>query len=139
MILADTNVFSALMRTPREAVVVRWLDSQPHASVWISSISILEIRFGLEIMSSGRKRSALTAAFEHLVTNILDSRIALFDAAAAEEAAKVMAVRRARGRPGEQRDTMIAGIALANRATIATRNQRHFDDLQCQVVDPWSF
>jgi len=55
----------------------------------------------------------------------------------AEQAATLMDVRRRAGRPGETRDTMIAGIALAQRATLATRNIRHFDDLAVPVVNPW--
>jgi predicted nucleic acid-binding protein len=69
--------------------------------------------------------------------NDLEGRILPFDLAAAEEAAKLSADRRTVGRSGESRDTMIAGIALAQRATLATRNVRHFADLRVPVVDPW--
>jgi len=62
----------------------------------------------------------------------------LFDRAAAEHAALLMARRKSAGRPIDLRDTMIGGIALAQRATIATRNVRHFADLDVPVVDPWS-
>jgi len=67
----------------------------------------------------------------------IQGRIALFDAAAAEQAAELVALRRLRGRPVELRDTMIAGIALASRATLATRNTSHFADLSVPVVNPW--
>jgi len=138
MILTDTNVLSALMQAQPDQAVVYWLDRQPRASVWIASITVLEIRFGLEIMTAGRRRSALSAAFERLLSEVIESRIASFDSAAAEEAAKLMASRKAHGQPGELRDMMIAGIALASRAAIATRNVRHFADVSCQIIDPWS-
>ncbi|HTX77494.1 MAG TPA: type II toxin-antitoxin system VapC family toxin [Terracidiphilus sp.] len=138
MILADTNVLSALMQAQPDPAVVQWLDQQPRASVWIASITVLEIRFGLEIMTSGKRRSVLSAAFEKLLSDGIESRIASFDSAAADEAAKLMASRKGRGQPGELRDTMIAGIALANRAAIATRNVKHFADVSCQVINPWS-
>jgi predicted nucleic acid-binding protein len=54
------------------------------------------------------------------------------------ESAKLAGIRRRTGRPGELRDTMIAGIAIARRATLATRNIRHFDDLSVPVVNPWT-
>ncbi len=62
----------------------------------------------------------------------------LFDANAATQAAELAAQRKARGRPVDMRDTFIAGIALARRATLATRNMRHFDDLSVPVVNPWA-
>lgn len=60
-----------------------------------------------------------------------------FDSAAATEAAALAATRRKTGRPVDMRDTQIAGIALARRATLATRNVRHFQGLNVPVIDPW--
>ena len=137
MIIIDTNVLSALMRQPPDPKVVAWLDQQPRTSVWTTSLTLLEIRFGLEIMATGKRRSLLMQAFEGLL-DMMGQRIAAFDAAAACEAADLMASRKRRGRPGELRDTMIAGIVLAHRATLATRNLRHFEDLSVLVVDPWA-
>jgi predicted nucleic acid-binding protein len=67
----------------------------------------------------------------------LEVRVLPFDHAAAEQTATLIGQRKRAGRPGELRDTMIAGIALAQRATLATRNVRHFEDLTIPVVDPW--
>jgi predicted nucleic acid-binding protein len=61
-----------------------------------------------------------------------------FDSAAATEAASLAATRQKNGRQVEMRDTQIAGIALARRATLATRNLRHFVDLKILLVDPWT-
>jgi predicted nucleic acid-binding protein len=137
MIIIDTNVLSALMRQPPDPKVVTWLDQQPRTSVWTTSLTILEIRFGLEIMAAGKRRSLLMQAFEGLL-DMMGQRIAAFDAAAAREAADWIASRKRRGQPGELRDTMIAGIALAHRATLATRNLGHFENLSVLVVDPWA-
>lgn len=68
----------------------------------------------------------------------LQSRIAQFDAAAANQAAELAARRKTGGRPVDMRDTFIAGIALARRATLATRHVKHFDDLTTPVVNPWA-
>lgn len=138
MTLLDTNVLSALMRKTPDPQVVAWLDRQPRTSVWITSVTILEIQFGIRILAAGRRRAMLTEAFEAIVTEEIAERVANFDAAAARLAAGLMAARQKKGRPTDLRDTMIAGIALACHATLATRNTRHFEDLSVPVVDPWS-
>jgi toxin FitB len=137
MIILDTNVLSALMHRTPDISVVAWLDRQPRTSVWTTSITILEVRFGLQVMPGGKKRSVLIEMFERVLTEKIERRVAPFDTLAAQHAAELMAVRQKNGRPGELRDSMIAGIVLASRATLATRNASHFDDLSISVVNPW--
>jgi predicted nucleic acid-binding protein len=137
VIVLDTNVLSALMREAPDPEVVAWLDEQPRNSVWISAITVLEVRFGLQVLPAGRRRSRLNLAFDRLLEDTIEQRIALFDFAAARHAGDLMAARQRKGRPGDLRDTMLAGIVVAHRATLATRNLRHFDDLPVTVVSPW--
>lgn len=137
MILLDTNVFSALMKVAPDKTVAKWLDRQPVSSIWTTSITLMEIRYGLQIMSVGRRRSDLTNALTILLEEKLQGRIASFDISAADHAAELLALRKFKGRVVEFRDTMIAGIALAARATLATRNTAHFQDLSIPVVNPW--
>jgi hypothetical protein len=118
MIILDTNVLGALMRKVPEAPVVVWLDRQPAESVWITSITLFEARFGLALLPSGRRRRTLEAAFARLVKGDLENRVLDFDSAAATEAASLAAARQKSGRPVDVRDTQIAGIALARRAGI---------------------
>jgi toxin FitB len=138
MIILDTNVLGALMRTAPDAPVVTWLDLQPTESVWITSITLFEARFGLALLPAGRRRQVLESAFARLLTDDLENRVLDFDSAAATEAASLAAARQKGGRPVDMRDTQIAGIALARRATLATRNVRHFADLKISVVNPWA-
>jgi predicted nucleic acid-binding protein len=137
MIVLDTNVISALMRKEPEKPVVKWLDGQPAASVWITAITVMEIRFGLQIMPKGRRQDGLIRSFELMLKSMIEGRIASFHAEAGSHAAELMARRKRIGRPAEVRDTMIAGIVLANRATLATRNVQHFEDLAVTVINPW--
>ena len=137
MILLDTNVVSALMEA-RETQVLKWLDGQPKASIWITSITVMEIRYGLQIMNLGRRREALAKAFQDVLELDIEQRIVPFDAAAGQQAGELMAERKMRGRVMDIRDTMIAGIALATRATLATRNTAHFADLTVPVINPWA-
>jgi predicted nucleic acid-binding protein len=137
MIILDTNVLSALMRRIPDKDVIAWLDKQPRTSIWTTSLTILEVRFGLQTMPVGKRRAALMRAFETVLADKIGRRIAPFDTAAAQQAGDLMAVRHKQGRPGELRDTMIAGIVLACHATLATRNTSHFEDLSVPVINPW--
>jgi toxin FitB len=137
MIILDTNVVSALMRNPPDAKIVAWLDQQPRASIWTTSITLFELWFGLEIMPPGKRRSSLSETLE-LILERIEGRVATFDFAAAQQAADLMALRQKKGQTGEMRDTMIAGIAIAQNATLATGNVVHFQDILAPVVNPWN-
>jgi len=136
VIILDTNVISALMYQVPDKRVVAWLDQQPRDSVWTTAITVLEVHFGLQLMASGKRRSALIQAFDLLLEKI-GRRVAPFDAAAAQQAGDLMASRQKKGTPGDLRDTMIAGIVLARHASLATRNVGHFEDISAPIVDPW--
>jgi len=138
VIILDTNVLGALMRTAPEAAVVAWLDRQPAQSVWITSITLFETQFGLALLPIGRRRQMLETLFARLLNEDLENRVLDFDSAAATESASLAALRQKSGRPVDMRDTQIAGIVLARRATLATRNVRHFRDLKISIVDPWT-
>ena len=137
MIILDTNVLSAMVQPRPDEHVVAWLDKQARSSMWITSVTIFEIQFGLQILPVGKKRSLLTRTLESVLTDDIGGRVAPFDTTAAEHSAELMASRHKNGRPVELRDTMIAGIALACHATVATRNVSHFEDLSVPVVNPW--
>jgi toxin FitB len=138
VIILDTNVLSALMQRKADTAVVQWLDAQPPTSIWITSVTLFESRFGLALLPAGRRRAALEATFERLLDEDLEHRVLPFDSEAATQAAALSAARQRAGRPVDIRDTQIAGIALACRASIATRNLRHFEGLSVRVIDPWT-
>jgi predicted nucleic acid-binding protein len=137
MIVFDTDVLSEAMRETPSPDFTAWFDKQPRLTVWTTAVSLLEIRFGIERLPIGRRRSALTMALEQVLVLDIEGRVLPFDADAAAETAILMAERQRAGRPGDLRDSMIAGIAIARSATLATRNTRHFADLPVSVVDPW--
>jgi len=137
VIILDTNVLSALMRTRLDAEVAAWLDRQPAESVWITAITVFEARLGIAVLSPGRRRQQIESAFAKVVREDLEGRVLDFDQASAERAAALAAERQRVGRPVDFRDTQIAGIALARRGTLATRNIRHFEDLSVPVINPW--
>jgi len=138
MIILDTNVLSALMRAGESDVPQAWLDAQPWPSIWTTSVTLYEIRFGILCLPPGRRRSALLAKATLAIEDRLGNRVAPLDAAAAQAAAEVMAKRGAAGRAIDIRDSFIAGIALSRRAALATRNLRHFAGLDIRLINPWA-
>ena len=137
MIILDTNVLSEVMRGAPDARVVAWLDRQPFESIWITTMTVFEAREGLALLPDSHRRQSLELSFVLLLRDDLENRVLNFDADAAVAAATVAANRRLAGRSIDVRDTAIAGIAVSRRATLATRNVRHFDDLDIPVVNPW--
>jgi len=138
MMILDTNVLSALMQRQPDLAVVEWLDRQSADTVWITSVTLFEARYGLKLLADGERKALLEQRFDELVQLDLANRIAVFDVRAAEQAAHLAVDRKARGRPVDMRDTFIAGIAIARGATLATRNAKHFEDLPTPVVNPWA-
>src|ERR1700730_15156781 len=138
VIVLDTNVLSELMRREPDVKITAWLDRFARQDIWITAISIFELRFGIELHAKGRRRSEL----EHSLVQILDSgfqdRILNFDEKAANAAALGSAKQRLIGHSQEVRDTFIAGIAISRNADLATRNVRHFRGMYIRVIDPWA-
>jgi toxin FitB len=88
-------------------------------------------------MPEGKKKVSLSEDFERLLDRI-DHQIVAFDEAAARFAAELVGSRKKKGRVGDLRDTMIAGIVLAHGASFATRNVAHFADISATIVNPWN-
>lgn len=121
MILLDTNVLSAVMNDSPAPAVTLWLDSQVPDQVWTTAVTVFELRFGLQRLPEGRKRRKLETAFSALIDEDLAGRIVPVDRAAVD-AAGALAVRR----------------EAAGQAAIATRNTRHFADLDVCLENPWA-
>jgi predicted nucleic acid-binding protein len=138
VIVLDTNVVSELMRRTPDPKVVAWVDSQPPESLWTTSITVFEIRFGLALLVPSRRRRQLEDAFALALEDDLEGRILSFDESAAQAAGALAARRRRAGRTVEFRDAMIAGIVVARKASLATGNGRHFAGLDLTIIDPWS-
>jgi toxin FitB len=136
VIILDTSVLSALMRDIPDRTALEWLDQQPEYSIWTTAITVFEIQAGIGAMPEGRRKSALAEEFARLLDEI-HHRISVFGEEATRQAAKLAADRQKRVRPAEVRDIMIAGIVLAQNATLATRNPAHFSDIAAKVINPW--
>ncbi len=137
MIVLDTNVVSALMLDQPDAAVVRWLDQQAPHSIWTTSITVFEVRYGIARMAAGARKRRLSTLFDALLKDDLRGRVVDFDTPAAEHTAALMVELQSAGRQIDLRDGMICGIALASQAHVATRNVRHFASTPVPIVNPW--
>jgi predicted nucleic acid-binding protein len=126
------------MRDVPDRRIVDWLNRMPEASIWLTTISIFELRHGIELLADSRRRRQLENHFAHVLDTDIQGRILPFDENAAAIAATIAARRRQNGQLTKIRDTFIAGIIVSRRADFATRNVRHFKDLKIQVLDPWA-
>ena len=138
MIILDTNVVSALMRQDVDVSRGRMARQPTTESIWITAVTVFEVNFGLELRARGRRRRQFEVAFARALDEDFEGRILPFEQSAARAAASIAARRRQAGRPIEIRDAQIAGIAAARRATLATRNTRHFAELRISRIDPWA-
>ena len=137
MILLDTNVVSAVMAPAPVASVLHWLDRQDTASLYLSTITIAEIAYGIRVLPAGRRRRELRERFEQFVARGFEQRVLAFDSAAALHYAEVMGYRKELGRPMSVPDGQIAAVARAHRFSVATRNVRDFDECGLDVLNPF--
>ncbi len=139
MIILDTGAFSAVLKRqpPDFGKVVSWLDHQQDEDLCITTITLFEILSGIEKMPDGKKRRMLEQSLSQAVGELLTDRVLPFDRIAAKAAGDLYGARRRDGLAVGSADTQIAGIAIAQNASIATRNVRHFADLQIPVINPW--
>lgn len=137
MILLDTNVISEPMRRAPELAVVGWLNGQKDVALFTSSITIMELRFGLERLPEGKRKADLWAVLDFTLSRLIGPRILSFDTAAALEAAHIAAQAEADGNPIGQADAQIAAIARTHGFAIATRDAPPFQRAGLDVINPW--
>ncbi|WP_420113859.1 type II toxin-antitoxin system VapC family toxin [Pseudactinotalea sp.] len=136
MIVLDTNVFSEAMRPEPNPHVVGWLNDQAAGTLYLSSVTLAELLFGLRVLPGGARAERLTRALDQLL-GLFAGRVLPFDQEAARRYADMTAAARASGRPLPVADAYLAGTAAANGFAVATRNIRHFADTGVDLIDPW--
>ena len=137
MIVLDTDVLSAVMKPELEPQVAIWLGGQSTTDILITTPTICEILYGLEMLPQGKRRRALTDAFEKVFAGPLHRRALLLDENAARVTGHVMATHKKNGIEPSEIDCQIAGIALSHGAAVATRNTKHFKGLKLALINPW--
>ena len=137
MILLDTNVVSEAMKPEPAPAVRRWLDAQTAETLYLSSVSIAELMFGIGALPKGRRRDKLAAALEGVLA-LLASRILSFDTDAARRYAELAVRARAAGAGFPTPDGYIAAIAASHGFAVASRDTSAFRAAGLTVIDPWT-
>ena len=137
MIVIDTNVVSELLRPAPTPRVAGWF-VRAEQDVFVSAVTEAELRYGVEIMPRGRRRTELATTIEEILEETFAGRILSFDSSAAKAYATIAAERRAAGRPIEPADCQIAAIARSLAASVATRDTGGFEGTGVDVINPWS-
>jgi hypothetical protein len=137
MILLDTNVISEPLRAAPESRVVQWLDAQPLETVFLSVITVAELRYGVARLPDGRRRSALQERLETQVLPAFAGRVLVFNLPATQAYAELMAKAQSTGFSIGMADGLIAAIASANGMMVATRDTAPFSAAGVAVINPW--
>lgn len=137
MILIDTNVISEPLRPAPEARVVAWLDSQAIETLYLSAITVAELRLGVAALPAGKRRQNLHESLETRILPLFAGRVLPFDLAASQAYAELMARARSAGAGLGKADGYIAATAAANGMVVATRDAAPFEAARITVINPW--
>lgn len=136
MIILDTNVVSEFRGRKHSEVVLAWLDLQRMEDLYLTVITVAEIHFGLAVVASDDRRSALRTDYDAIEAEF-EGRILPLERDAAMLYGEICARRKKAGRPIETKDAMIAAICIHHGATLATRNVKDFEGLDLKLVNPF--
>lgn len=137
MILIDTNVISELWKPTPDSRVVAWVDAQAVETLYLSAITVAEIRYGLSVLPEGKRRAVLQHRLETDVLPAFQGRVLPFDLAASKAYAELMAKARAHGKAIGTSDGYIAATAAASSLIVATRDVAPFEAAGVAVINPW--
>ena len=137
MILLDTNVVSEPLRHAPDARVIEWIDAQPLETLFLSAITVAELRAGVALLPAGKRRSGLQENLEKRVLPLFAGRVLPFDLACTQAYAALLAKARAAGLGIATAGGYIAAIAVANSFSVATRDTGPFAAAGVAVINPW--
>jgi predicted nucleic acid-binding protein len=137
MILVDTNIVSEAMKLHPNSAVRAWMDAQSFDLLYLCTPVLAELRYGIERLPRGQRKNLLAAGLDQVENELYRGRILSFDPIAAGHYGRLMMKREQQGRRLEQMDGLIAAIALAHGATVATRDARDFAGLGFEVINPF--
>ena len=137
MILLDTNVVSEPLRPAPDTRVVEWIDAQALETLFLSAITVAELRAGVALLPAGKRRTGLQESLETRVLPLFAGRVLAFDLGCTQAYAALMAKARASGLAVGSADGYIAAIAAANGFAVATRDAGPFEAAGVTVINPW--
>ncbi len=139
MIVLDTNVISEPLRPVPDARVVAWLDDQHVETLYLTTITLAELRYGVAALPDGRRKQALSERLEGETIPLFTGRVLPFDDEASIAYARLQAAARANGRALGVMDGLIAAICSVHGHALATRNVDDFAAAGIDLVNPWAW
>jgi toxin FitB len=139
MILIDTNVISETWRPTPAAEVIAWLDHQALDHLFLSAITVAELRYGVSIMPQGKRRQVLERRLEEEVLPLFAERILPFDLLASATYALLMSSAKRSGRAISFADGLIAATAMSRGFSVATRDLSPYQAAGINAINPWQF
>jgi predicted nucleic acid-binding protein len=136
MIVLDTNVVSEAMKPDPAPAVRDWLDEQTAETLYLSSVTVAELLFGIGALTDGRRKQKLATTLDRLF-GLFDGRILPFDTEAARHYADLAVAALDAGKGFPTPDGYIAAIATAHGFAVATRDASAFRAAGVPVIDPW--
>lgn len=137
MIVLDTNVVSELWKPAPAQSVFDWIDTQVVETLYLATVTVAELRFGLATMPVGKRRALYLDRLEREVLPAFAGRVLSFDLAASQAYADLMARAKAAGTAISKADGYIAATAAARNLKIATRDTGPFEAAGVQTINPW--
>ncbi|MCK2087367.1 type II toxin-antitoxin system VapC family toxin [Thauera aromatica] len=137
MILLDANVVSEPLRPVPGARVIEWIDAQPLETLYLSALTVAELRAGVALLPEGKRRNNLHEYLEKRVLPMFVGRVLPFDLACTNAYAELLATVRKSGSGIETADACIAAVAVANGFIVATRDTSPFQAAGVTVINPW--
>lgn len=137
MIILDTNIVSEFMRPKPDTNVIAWLNHQHSSQLFLTSITIAEISYGLYVHPDGKRKNQLKNQFELFTKKAFSHRILDFTEDAAKVYARIMGESKLSGHPMSVPDGQIAAITLTNGFVLATRNTKDFENCQVELINPF--
>jgi toxin FitB len=137
MILLDTNVISEPIKLAGDARVLAWLDAQLIESLYVSTISLAELRFGIAALPAGKRKDTLHNSLQQRILPLFNGRILPFDEAASETYGVLRARARAQEKAIATADGYIAATAIHHGLMVATRDFAPFKAAGLKVINPW--
>jgi predicted nucleic acid-binding protein len=137
MILVDTNVISEPWKPAPEPRVLKWIDAQAIETLYLSAVTIAELRFGIAAMPEGKRRATLDDRLERDVLPLFEGRILPFDLEASRAYADIMTRAKAAGQAVGKADAYIAATAASHGLAVATRDTSPFEAAGLTIVNPW--
>lgn len=136
MIVLDTNVVSEAMKPEPQPVLRAWLDNQAAETLYLSSVTVAELLFGIAALPAGKRKNRLTEAVEGLLA-LFHDRVLPFDTDAARHYAELAILARTSGRGFPTPDGYIAAIAASRGFIVASRDTAPYTAAGVTVINPW--